>query len=203
MQGPADRSPELRISDADRHRVAEILREAAGDGRIDLSELDERLEATWAARTYADLAPITRDLPVGHPAPGSTGAVPSSVSSSVPSSASAVPAERHVAIMSGLDRKGVWTVPPELRILCVLGGAHLDLREATFSAREVVITINAFMGGAEIVVGPHTDVVLEGTAIMGGYAGPDRRHAEIGPDSPRVRVRGVAFWGGVSVTRKR
>ena len=55
---------------------------------------------------------------------------------------------------------------------------------------------------AEIVVNPETDVVLEGTAIMGGYAGPDRRHARIGPDSPRVRVRGVAFWGGVSVTRR-
>jgi predicted membrane protein len=89
-----------------------------------------------------------------------------------------------------------------MRVLGVLGGAQLDLRDATFSARDVVITINAFMGGAEIVVGPETDVVLEGTAIMGGYAGPDRRHARIGPGSPRVRVRGFAFWGGVSVTRR-
>jgi hypothetical protein len=191
MEGSPDRSPDLRISDADRHRVAEILREAAGDGRIDLAELDERLDATWTAKTYADLVPITRDLPVAHDAPSAPSVVPSKV-----------PAERHVAIMSGFDRKGVWTVPAELRILCVMGGAQLDLRDATFSAREVVITINAFMGGAEIVVNPETDVVLEGTAIMGGYAGPDRRHARIGPDSPRVRVRGVAFWGGVSVTRR-
>ena len=57
----------LRISDEDRHQVAEILREAAGEGRIDLDELDERLEATYAARTYADLVPITLDLPA-HPA---------------------------------------------------------------------------------------------------------------------------------------
>ena len=39
----------MRISDAERNKVAEILREAAGDGRIDLDELDERLEATYAA----------------------------------------------------------------------------------------------------------------------------------------------------------
>ena len=57
---------QLRISDADRHQVAEILREAAGEGRLDLDELDERLEATYAARTYADLVPITADLPA-HP----------------------------------------------------------------------------------------------------------------------------------------
>jgi DUF1707 SHOCT-like domain len=36
----------LRISDDERHQVAEVLRQAAGDGRIDLEELDERLEAT-------------------------------------------------------------------------------------------------------------------------------------------------------------
>jgi hypothetical protein len=44
-------SARLRISDDDRHRVAEVLRTAAGEGRIDLDELDERLEATYAAKT--------------------------------------------------------------------------------------------------------------------------------------------------------
>ena len=53
----------MRISDADRNKVAEVLREAAGDGRIDFDELDERLEATYAAKTYAELVPITHDLP--------------------------------------------------------------------------------------------------------------------------------------------
>ena len=52
----------MRISDADRHRVAEVLRDAAGEGRIDFEELDERLELTWRAKTYGDLVPITFDL---------------------------------------------------------------------------------------------------------------------------------------------
>ena len=52
----------LRVSDKERHEVAEVLREAAGEGRITLEELDERLEATYAARTYADLVPLTADL---------------------------------------------------------------------------------------------------------------------------------------------
>ena len=65
MPGDLDRPDpsQLRISDADRNRVAELLRDAAGEGRLDLDELDERLEATYAAKTYADLVPITVDLP--------------------------------------------------------------------------------------------------------------------------------------------
>ena len=66
--GHAGHDPtQLRVSDDDRHKVAEILREAAGEGRIDLDELDERLEATYAAKTYADLVPITVDLPAHEP----------------------------------------------------------------------------------------------------------------------------------------
>src|SRR5947207_338555 len=59
---------EMRASDADRERVAEVLRQAAADGRLDLTELDERLAVVYAARTYAELEPVTADLPV-HGAP--------------------------------------------------------------------------------------------------------------------------------------
>jgi hypothetical protein len=193
MEGPLESRPELRISDADRHRVAEVLREAAGDGRIDLAELDERLEATYAARTYADLVPITGDLPTTRAGASTAPVVPSS----------GMPAERHLAILSGFERRGVWTVPAEMRIVAVMGGAQLDMRDATFGAREVVVTVHAVMGGVEIVVGPDVDVVMEGSAVMGGHSGPSQRHAVITADSPRLRVRGFAFWGGVSVTRKR
>lgn len=193
MEGPLESRPELRISDADRHRVAEVLREAAGDGRIDLAELDERLDATYAARTYADLVPITSDLPATRAGASAAPVAPSP----------GVPAERHLAILSGFERRGVWTVPAEMRIVAVMGGAQLDMRDATFAAREVVVTVHAVMGGVEIVVGPDVDVVMEGSAVMGGHSGPSQRHAVITADSPRLRVRGFAFWGGVSVTRKR
>ena len=197
MQGPLepDRAS-MRISDDDRHRIAEILREAAGEGRLDIDELDERLEATYAARTYADLVPITHDLPV-----------PASSAQSARSPSPVVPgptAERHVAILGGFDRKGAWVVPRQLTIFALMGGADLDLREAKFAAQEVTITVNCFMGGAQITVGPHVNVVMEGTGIMGGYSGPGRRvPAELDDSSPTVRVRGVAIWGGVSVERKR
>jgi hypothetical protein len=199
MEGPLDRRPDpamMRISDADRHQVAEILRQAAGEGRIDIEELDERLEATYAARTYADLVPITLDLPTHAPPMDLPPARPSPV---VPGPAQ----ENHVAILGGLDRRGAWIVPTRMTIFAMMGGADLDLREASFASREVVLTVNCFMGGAQITVGPHTNVVMEGTGIMGGYSGPDHRTpAELDATSPTVRVRGVAIWGGVSVDRK-
>ena len=55
--------PELRIGDADRERTADRLRRAAGEGRLSPEELEERLEAAFAARIAADLAPLVADLP--------------------------------------------------------------------------------------------------------------------------------------------
>src|SRR6195256_616203 len=64
MSTPAVPEPRnLRASDADRERVANVLREAAGDGRLTMDELDERLDAVDAAKTYAELEPITHALP--------------------------------------------------------------------------------------------------------------------------------------------
>jgi hypothetical protein len=56
-------APEQRAADSDREATAERLREAAGDGRLDHDELEERLEAAYSARTYGELARLTDDLP--------------------------------------------------------------------------------------------------------------------------------------------
>jgi uncharacterized membrane protein len=180
----------MRISDADRNKVAEILREAAGDGRIDLAELEERLEATYAAKTYAELVPITHDL--------------ASVVHSPGSAVAPVERERAVAIMGGVERRGIWVVPEHFNVFCLMGGAELDLREATFSAREVTLTINTFMGGANVIVNQSTNVVVHGVGIMGGYSAPrSDPGVRLTADSPTVHVKGVAIMGGVSVVRKR
>ena len=201
--GSANDPAQLRISDAERHQVAEILREAAGEGRLDLDELDQRLEATYAARTYADLVPITLDLPAHRhqrPAPARR---PVNPPSSPPVVVPGPARENHFAIMSGLSRKGIWVVPQQMTITAMMGGAELDLRQARFAAPEVVITINAFMGGAQVIVGPHVRVQMEGVGIMGGYSGPSGLvEADLDESSPVVRIKGFAIWGGVSVERK-
>ncbi|QIX28819.1 DUF1707 domain-containing protein [Nocardioides sp. JQ2195] len=192
----------MRISDADRHRVAEVLREAAGEGRIDFDELDERLEATYAAKTYADLVPITVDLPTkgieaAHPTS------PTPVGSPVPATVHAPRHNASLAIMGGQDRKGVWEVGASHTAFALMGGIDLDLREAVLTARETTIVANTVMGGIDVIVNAHTHVIVEGVGVMGDFSqARDRVEPQIGPDSPVVRVKGFALMGGVTVVRK-
>lgn len=60
------------MSDADRGLVAGQLKKAHAEGRLDLTEFDERTRQVWAARTFGDLAGITADLPdIRQPVPWS------------------------------------------------------------------------------------------------------------------------------------
>lgn len=209
---PADAalpSDGLRASDADRDRVVEQLRDALAEGRLDMQEFEERLEAAYAARTYGELAPLTRDLPgqgVAAPMP-----VAPPVSMIKERSPDAGWPERivggegsstwGVAVMSGFERKGRWTVPRRFNCFAFWGGGDIDLRDADFADREVVINCMAIMGGMHVTVPPGVEVVVRGIGIMGGFD-----HSEEGvpgdPGAPRVIISGFAFWGGVGVTRK-
>jgi len=197
LDGYDDRS-RLRISDADRHRVSELLRQAAGEGRLDIDELDERLEAAYAAKTYGDLVPLTADLPLGatqHPtAPQSQSNVPWT------------PATRHdssVAIMGGTSRKGVWEVGPTHTAFAVMGGLDIDLRQARFTTRETTINAFAIWSGIDIHVNAYTRVIVNGIGIMGAFdQARDKVKPELGPDSPLVRVTGFALMAGITVHRK-
>jgi hypothetical protein len=194
----------MRISDADRQRVADVLRDAAGEGRIDLDELDERLELTWGARTYADLVPITADLAL--PTHGTT-PLPHAqpASAPVPRPPSGVPAVGHhssVAIMSECKRQGVWAVPEHHSAFALMGSVVVDLREAQLAAQHTQVNASAIMGEVKIIVPAHMHVVLDGTPIMGEFSqARDKTPAELGPGSPTVRVRGMALMGSVTVQR--
>jgi hypothetical protein len=191
---------DLRAADHDRDRVAEVLRQAAGDGRLTLDELDERLSAVHAAKTYGDLEPITRDLPVGGApaAPAPQGAAPD------------VPAARRiggrptssvgVGIMGGFTRKGGWVMPRVFTAVTFWGGGEIDLREARFAEREVTVRAFTVMGGLHVTVPEDAEVDVHGIGIMGGF--DDRASGPGAPGAPRIVVTGLAFWGGVGVERK-
>jgi hypothetical protein len=62
-QAPKTDTPALRASDADRERVATTLRDGYSHGRLDLDELQQRLDAAYAAKTMNELTQLTADLP--------------------------------------------------------------------------------------------------------------------------------------------
>jgi hypothetical protein len=57
---------EMRASDADRDRITDRLRTAAGEGRLLAHELEERLARALRARTYGELDAVVADLPGDH-----------------------------------------------------------------------------------------------------------------------------------------
>jgi len=193
LSGPADHSL-MRVSDSDRERAADVLREAAGHGRITMDELDERLELAYAAKTYADLAAVTRDLP-------GPAQAPTAVQPAMAGRIGGTPRSKFsVAIMSGARRMGRWVVPRSYVSVAVMGGVELDLREAQFSEPEVTIHAYTCMGGIEITVPEDVDVDVSGFAFMGGF---DHNASGPGvPGAPRVRILGFALMGGVDVRRK-
>jgi hypothetical protein len=193
LSGPTDRGL-MRVSDADREQAAEVLREAAGQGRISMEELDERLELAYAARTYADLAAVTRDLPQG-------GTALSPAGRAAPSRIGGTPRNKvSIAILSGARRVGGWVLPRKYVAVAVLGGVELDLREAQFSEPEVTLHAYTLMGGIQITVPEDVDVDVSGIAFMGGF---DHNASGPGvPGAPRLRVIGFAMMGGVEVRRK-
>ncbi|MEU0269582.1 DUF1707 domain-containing protein [Nocardioides sp. NPDC006303] len=195
------RRADLRVSDADRHAVADILREAAGEGRLDIDELEERLEETYKAKTYADLEPITQDLPVAGQAPvmpaaPAAGAAPVVYSEGEGSDSAS-------AFLSNVERKGVWVVPQQFSVHAVLGDANIDLREAHYSAREVVINATSVLGSVKVTVPPNVHVIVEGNGVLGEFNEPSAKVPEaLTADSPVVRVRGLAVLGDVTVKRR-
>lgn len=203
--GAAGDPRDLRCSDADREKVAEALRSAMADGRIDLDELTERLDRTYAARTYRDLEPVVSDLPgrAGVPLPAArpTPVVrPGMDVSPVDRLGGVATSGSAVAIMGGASRKGAWVVPESFTAVAVMGGVELDLTGARFEAAEVVINAVAFWGGIEITAPYDIAVQVDGVGVMGAFDGPrDDASAEA---SVRVRVTGVALMGGVEVKRK-
>lgn len=216
----SDPSPAIRASDADRERVAELVRAAVGDGRLTVVEGDERQAAAYGAVFRHELEPVTADLAPVAPTAVSHAAVARPRLDDRPATTGSV------AVMSGADRRGGWTPGRTHRAVSVMGGTNLDLRHARLDDTGLTIQIVSIMGGVEIdlrgavggtgpgvtiqafalmggcavVVDPDTTVEVTGVGFMGGFsndAGPATR-----PDGPRVRVTGFAMMGGVSVTRR-
>jgi hypothetical protein len=202
----------MRASDADREKVASILRDAYVEGRLTAVEHEERLAEVYRAMTYGELIPVMRDLPV----PPGTLAVPTANSLEVRPANMPVPATRTdagivvnsalagmgdnslVAIFGGFERKGGWTVPAELSALCIFGGGELDLTEAVLTGQETVITAVCLFGGLEITVPEGMAVRSEVVGIFGGTEVPSDSAV---PGAPLLVVKGAAIFGGIEIHR--
>jgi len=132
-RGDPDARPELRASHADRDQTVEILRDAAGDGQLTASELDERVEAALSARTRSELAELTADLRFEVDRP----------------------AKELVKIdqrFSDVSRTGRWTIPQRMQIKVTAGNVKLDFTEAVITRDTLPLEIDLGIGADLLLI---------------------------------------------------
>ena len=180
--------PELRASHADRDRIAEQLRVAAGDGRLTMEELDERLEKALSARTGSELAVLVTDLP----AVGQTG-------SAIEATAQAKELTRIEVSSGSAKRDGRWVVPRAAEVKVGSGSVKLDLTQAVLTGPILQVQATVRSGSLTIVTKPGIEVVMDSVSVSSGSA-KVRQPKEAGsvPTVLRVEVSGKVNSGSIT-----
>ena len=187
MPGSGSETPAVRASDDEREAVVVRLQTAAGEGRLTLDELADRLDRALTAVTRADLHALTSDLPgQSTPAPPVRGA-----------------RSWIVGIMGGGDHRGRWRIASRCTVVNLMGGANLDLTDALVEGPETEIRVFSLMGGSDIFVPEGVHVELSGLALMGGNDLRLQGRPPPAPGAPVVRVRAYSVMGGTDVKASR
>jgi hypothetical protein len=181
---------ELRASHEDRDRVAEILRVAAGDGRLTPEELDDRLGTALTARTQRELDALTVDLPA---TPGSAVA-----GLAAPTPKDLVRIDTH----SGTSRRdGPWVVPQAMDVQVTSGHVVLDFTSAVIATPVLKIQTQIKSGSFRLI----TKIVVD-TDDVSVRSGSTKIRTPWGHDVPvtlRVEVSGSVGSGSFTAGPRR
>jgi hypothetical protein len=199
-QGTAARPAELRASDAERDRIADILREALAEGRLTADEHAERVEGVLGAKTVGELEVFIRDLPAAHgrrvtpawtPAPNrpTAGAIPID------------PDDNVVAVFSAAARKGRWRTGRRIHAYAIFGSVEIDLSEALFDHQQVVIKAISVFGDVQIRVPENVSLRGMGGGVLGNFDADAMDSPEA--EAPVVYVDGWAVLGNIEARPKR
>ena len=182
----------IRISDADREHAAGRLQQALAEGRITLTELEERLAAVYAARYAADLLPPFADLPPVGAAPAAPSCLP------------LLPAGEPLVLRTGtgtLRRGGAWTVPPSIRVQAGLGTVVLDFCDTDVPAA-VEVDVTTAGGTVKLLVPDGATADTDGVSCSwGGEVSCTLARRPV-DGHPHFRVSGSVKMGTVVVRNR-
>ena len=177
--------PELRASHADRDRVVELLRIAAGDGRLTAEELDERLEAALTARTQRELTVLTADLPAGPDAGLDLAAAP--------------PKEVIRMLRKGgnASQLGRWAVPKQMEIKVAGGNVRLDFTDAVITSPVLQVDVDVRGGSVVLITRPGVVVDADEVEMVGGSVKIHQLPGSQPPAILRVEISGQIRGGNL------
>lgn len=194
-----------------REAVIELLSGHYAEDRLELDVFEQRVEQAEAASTEQELRDLVKDLePEEEPPPVEEVMVKDvgGALEKVHTSTALVPASQVqtsstiLALLGGPSRQGVWNVPRKLKVVAVLGGANLDLREARLSHGVTEINCKCLLGGVHIIVPPELRVEVQGNGIMGAFNDCTDQGMYEKMETCSVRITGVTVMGSVEIEER-
>jgi hypothetical protein len=183
----------IRVSTREIDETIQKLQMAFADGRLDEDDFDHRMQKAMLAKTRGDLGPLIEDLLFDTNSPShclTQGLLTRTLGANA------------LAIFSGIEQKGHFTLPASYRITAIMGGCTLDLRQALFESQVSEIHVTAIMGGVQIFIPEDVKVFVQGWPIMGGFSHHMNSSPHRNTFTKEIRIRGVAIMGGVDVRTK-
>ncbi|MEV0601269.1 DUF1707 domain-containing protein [Streptomyces sp. NPDC050315] len=190
--------PAIRASDADRDRIAAILREALAEGRLDAEEHAERIDGVYRAKTMGELEPLIGDLPAGRERTDADRTVAAYTPEPSPAGSGVTTL---VGILSSAVRKGRWRAPARISAVAVLGSVEIDLTEALFTHQHLHINAVSVLGSVEIRVPENVTLRCGGSGVLGAFEAETYESDD--PAAPVITVHGFAVLGSVEAKPKR
>jgi hypothetical protein len=160
----------------------DVLRVAAGEGRLTPDELDERLEAALSARTFGELAALTADLVAAPPGVAM---------------AQAEDVLRIDQRGGSVRRTGRWMVPRRLELRSSWCDVWLDFTDAVITHDTLRIDLNMRGGSLVLLAGPGLVVDVDSLTLR--YA-DFKVHPGSEPGAPvvlRVQLAGRMRYGWI------
>jgi hypothetical protein len=179
---------EPRAGDAERERVGEKLRVAAGEGRIDLAELDDRLDRAYRAKTYSELDALLADLPDKQP----TGTL-------------AAPGPETMLLKthgSNVKQNGRWTVPRKIVAECGVPNIVIDFTEASCAHRDVTVEASCGLGNIKLIVPRGWTVRIDGSSTNTSHISI-KADAPADPAAPTLTLIGHPRSGHIRIRQPR
>ena len=197
-------TPKDRPLSALREETVDRLIINYGKGHLSLDAFERRLDRALEATTHEALLALTDDLEEVS-APDQIDAEllerKRRALGAAPEPGDAGRRELIVNILGGTKRSGAWSVPAEIRIFSLLGGATLDFSEARFTSQTTRVRAFSLLGGTTIYVPENVNTVSKAFCILGGI--DDSAGLSADPAAPTILIDGLMILGGVEIRLKK
>jgi hypothetical protein len=167
----------IRAADADREAVAERLRIAASEGRIEPWELDDRLGRAYRAKTYGDLETLVSDLP-------------------------AQPETLMLRTTTpNIKQAGSWVVPRRITAESTTGWITIDFTQASCAYREVTVEVITQTGWIQLILPEGWAARVGPLSTYTGHIS-NRAAQTADPGAPTVIVTGHPLFGYIKIRQR-